>query len=121
MMFLINTVIEYLNIQRPWMLKIQPYIKAGYRAEYYSEINAKGKIRKHVIVVSQDDLENDGRNLDTLIAHEFIHAWQAEYKPYSSIHGKNFQTKAAELEDYLQGAGFENVKGIYLENIDEKN
>lgn len=121
MMLLINSIIDFLQLKAHYTIKLQNTLRSGARAEYYSEHSDSGKLRKHCIVIATKGIENDARSFETLLAHEFVHAWQAEYKPNSAVHGKVFQNTARELQDYLIGSGFENIGDLYLKGVDELN
>ena len=117
----INLIIEILELKVGYTITLQNKIMSGSRAEYCSEHSDSGRLRKHCIVIATKGIEDDARNLETLIAHEFIHAWQAEYKPNSAVHGKVFQRKAEYLYDALMGAGIENISPLYIKSVDKLN
>ena len=107
---LIADTIRFLHLQKPYKIVIKPKLKGGNRAEYYG-MYRKGKLVSHLIRVSVSGLDEDIRDFNTLIVHEFIHAWQEE-KGITEIHGLEFQDKAKELGRVL------GMKNIYLKGID---
>lgn len=106
---LIADTIGFLGIEKPYKIILKPSLK-GNAAEYYAMMR-KQKLVSHVIRVSVDNLETDTRDLNTLIVHEFIHAWQQE-KGLTEIHGKYFRRMAKIL-----GHEFK-MPNIYLKGID---
>lgn len=107
---LIAKTIRFLQLQKPYKIVIKPKLKGGARAEYYAMMR-KGKLVSHLIRINMSGMEYDLRDLDTLIVHEFIHAWQEE-NGLTEIHGPGFQQLARELGQVL---GLEN---IYLKGVD---
>lgn len=107
---LIRQTIGFLGIQKPYKIVLKPTLK-GNAAEYY-EMRRKGRLVSHLIRISIDNLQTDRRCLDTLIAHEFIHAWQAE-NDIVEIHGKQFRKMARGLGNVL------GLEDIYIRGIDK--
>ena len=107
---LIRQTIGFLEIQKPYKIVLKPTLK-GNAAEYYQMVR-KGKLVSHLIRVSISNLETDRRDLPTLVAHEFIHAWQAENN-ISEIHGREFRKQAKALGNIL------NLDNIYIRGIDK--
>ncbi len=54
----------------------------------------------------------------SVIAHEFVHAWQTEKHPKSKEHGRTFQRKATQLRAALKILGF-NLAPLYLPDTDK--
>jgi hypothetical protein len=106
---LIRQTIGFLGIEKPYKIIIKPKLK-GNRGEYYG-LYRKGKLVSHLIRISLHDMEYELRTLDTLIVHEFIHAWQEE-KGITDIHGLEFQTTAKFLGHHLK------LESIYIPGID---
>lgn len=110
-----NLVLEttrFLNIQKPWKIVIKPYLKTESAAEYY-EMRRKKKLVSHLIRINLECMGyENARSLDSLIVHEFIHAWQAENSIQESDHGPEFQKMARILETHL------SVPRIYLPDTD---
>lgn len=107
---LIAKTIGFLRLQKPYKIVIKPKLKEGNRAEYYG-MYRKGELVSHLIRVSVSGLDEDMRDFNTLIVHEFIHAWQEE-NGLTEIHGPQFQDMAAYLGFML------NMENIYLKGID---
>lgn len=114
---LIAACIAFLNIKCPVDIRLKSNLAKKYsncRALYYSWTKHDKPI-KHIIQVQ---LSDDSRNLDTIIAHEFVHAWQAEYRPKSKVHGKSFQDMALNLRGFLCAEGFDISDDIYCPESD---
>ena len=73
-----------------------------------------GELLEHEITVWLDDIETQGRDFNSIVAHELVHAWQEE-RGLSEIHGFAFRGKCAELE-----TEFPDLRGIYDPEIDEE-
>lgn len=115
---LINDCREYLNIRANVEVKFRskfPRNMNGARGFHNAWIRNK-KVVRHVIQVL---LETDARNAETIIAHEFVHAWQSECAPNSATHGKRFADTAQKLRLYLLGKGFNIQNDIYCEKTDK--
>lgn len=116
---LIHACIAYLEIKRPIDIRFVTRLKyKGWHA-YHTTLNKGDKILKHVIKVSLAATFDSRRDVDTVIAHEFVHAWQAEYAPKSAMHGKVFAEKAFELRARLITDGFDIGEDIYDAEIDK--
>lgn len=116
---LIHACVAYLEIQRPIDIRFVTRLKyKGWHA-YHTTLNKGDKILKHVIKVSLAATFDSRRDVDTVIAHEFVHAWQAEYAPKSAMHGKVFAEKAFELRARLITDGFDIGEDIYDAEIDK--
>ena len=76
-------------------------------AEYIPRFNARGELKRHIIKLFI--AENNSRDVETLIIHELIHAYQEENK-ITEIHGKSFAKMAARFPDY---------PNIYIPELDE--
>lgn len=107
---LIRQTIGFLQIEKPYKIVIKPKLK-GNRGEYYG-MYRKGRLVSHLIRVSLHDMQYELRTLDTLIVHEFIHAWQEE-KGISEIHGAEFRKMARSLGNVL------NLENIYIRGVDK--
>jgi hypothetical protein len=104
----IEAVTHYLDLELPYKIILRQKIK-GARALYY-EMWRKDKLVGHRIEIS---LEKDlVRDVETLLVHEFIHAWQAENK-YRDTHGKSFRRKAADIELIF------GIKNLYIPKVDK--
>ena len=107
---LIRQTIGFLELRKPYKIVLKPALK-GNAAEYY-QMHRKGKLVSHLIRVSINNLETDRRDLNTLIVHEFIHAWQAENN-ITKIHGREFRKQAKTLGNAL------NLDNIYIRGVDK--
>lgn len=107
---LIAKTIGFLQLQKPYKIILKPSLK-GNAAEYYAMFR-KEKLVSHLIRVSVNNLATDTRDLNTLIVHEFIHAWQEE-KGLTEIHGYYFKKMAKIL-----GREF-NMPNIYIKGTDK--
>lgn len=101
--------VDILGISRPYSVKIISKTKKDTEAEYIARYSEKHKRLTHDIRVY---LGENTRPLESLIAHEFIHAWQEE-KGLTEIHGKYFRKIARELEEAF------NLPDIYIKGIDK--
>ena len=103
--------IKYLGLKKPVNLRIITRKNRWADAEYEPEYSDKtGKLKEHKITVYFKD---NSRDLDTLIAHELIHAWQEEHKKQET-HGEYFIKYARKMENDF------NLKEIYIEGVDQE-
>jgi hypothetical protein len=119
MLNFINACKEILKIQNPVEIVLRDRIYKGYLGVHWIEVKDSGKIKCHIIKISLKGLEKDYRDFQTILAHEFIHAWQAEYKPFKKIaHNPTFRRMSKFLENELADRGYV-VSGIYLPKTDK--
>ena len=85
----IKNSIKTLKIKKPVRVIFQFGTVSENDAEYQPRYTDSGKIKFHKITI----FENTDRDIETLIAHELIHAKQEENN-IADIHGKYFQRKA---------------------------
>jgi predicted metallopeptidase len=104
----IALLVRFLNLRKPFVIRIKSTPPKKYAGLHWSWLR-NGKVISHSINVHLWD----GRELETLIAHELIHAWQAETGGIRRAHGKKFQRKAAEIEETF------GIKEIYLPEYDK--
>lgn len=103
--------IKFLGLKKPVNLRIVTRKNRFADAEYEPEYSDKtGKLKEHCITVYY---KNNTRDLDTLIAHELIHAWQEENKAQET-HGPAFIKYAKKMEQHF------NLREVYIEGIDEE-
>jgi hypothetical protein len=104
---LIETCKVVLSIKNPVKIELKDRIFQGNMGVHWVEMRA-GVIKTHIIKVALPLLVYSGRSLEEVIAHEFIHAWQAENnRLYDKVcHGEDFQEKAAELTKILGDNGY---------------
>lgn len=113
---LIAACVKFLDIRRPYRVSIQSSLKNKDWFGYCTAvIDDNGKILRHTIAITMEDM--DKYHLNTILAHEFVHAWQFENNIGGKNHNKRFQSKAAKLQDYLIGAGFD-IGELYRPDID---
>ena len=104
----LNNYIEYLGIKLPVTIKVKTRVSKKYDAYYLPKYNNKGKLAEHMITVYIMGLS---RSLDTIIAHELIHAKQEETKT-ADIHGAYFQSYARTMEKHF------GLEQIFVEGLD---
>jgi hypothetical protein len=115
---LFETCRVFLNIEKPIHLDIRPKIWKDAAGAHWGMVFPDKKIKNHVIKICYNGLCED-RSFNTVLAHEFVHAWQMENKPWrKKAHTKTFIDKAKELETFLIGEGFK-VKDIYNPELDK--
>lgn len=111
----------FLGINAPIRFEYREKIWKGAAGVHWAMVYGNGKIKYHVIKISSS-LANSSdtcRYFDSVLAHEFVHAWQAEYKPWKKkSHNKYFQDMAMKLEKFLNSEGFD-IKGIYIPEHDK--
>lgn len=105
---LIKEIAEYLRLQKPVEIQIRTKTKKTTEAAYWGLYNEAGELKSHLIRVYG---LNPERGLQTLIAHELIHAWQEE-NGIKEIHGPNFQYYAERMNYWY------NIKDVYLKDVD---
>jgi hypothetical protein len=106
----------FLGIQNPVEVRIRETLKIKDARAYHVSWAKGNKITRHVIYINMQD---DARDIETICAHEFVHAWQAEYAPKSKTHGKLFANKCAELREFLISEGFNIRDDIYCKKTDK--
>lgn len=117
---LIEVCVEYLGLKKPYNIRLYSREHESGSASYTAWHNTEGRkqLLSHEIRVYLGNLKTDTRDIETLIAHEFVHAWQAEYKPRSAAHGRVFKNKASELMLELLDNNI-YVPKIYLKGVDK--
>ena len=101
--------IKFLGLKKPVNLRIVTRKNRFADAEYEAEYSDKtGKLKEHQITIFYKD---NSRNLDTLIAHELIHAWQ-EVNKKAETHGEYFKKYARKMEKEF------NLTEIYIDGVD---
>lgn len=110
---LIRDCLGYMALLRKFEIILKDKVKKTYTAKYEALYNDRGELVKHLITVYVGNLfKNPGeRNIETLIAHELVHAWQEETGA-EDTHGDSFVQMAGQLQDYLLAAGH-NIGPIY--------
>ena len=105
---LIKEIVEYLELDTPVEIQIRSKTKKKVDAYYWGLYAETGELKSHLIRVYG---LNPARGLQTLIAHELIHAWQEE-NGYTEVHGFEFAHMADELLLRF------NISNIYLPDVD---
>lgn len=110
---LITNVVRFLDIKKPYSIELKSRKgKLNNCAQWQGYVNSKKILVRHVIKIYLPMLIKGERNIETLIIHELIHAWQEE-NGHNDIHGKSFQRAAKKLQK-LTG-----YSEIYLSDVDE--
>lgn len=118
---LIIVASKILNLKAPVEVRFVPKLRnKSWNAYHIGRFNDSNKVIRHVIKIITG-YEDYSRNTLTIIAHEMVHAWQAEYAPKSAVHGKVFQRKARELRGAILNETNHKIviqDTIYCEGID---
>ena len=93
----VDTVHGKLDLLCPVELRFKFIDNEETDAEYIPKFNKRGDIKRHIITFYVCPQWQFERSFQTLIAHELIHAWQAENN-CGEIHGEKFQYWARILE-----------------------
>lgn len=93
---------EYVGLKRPFEIQLRNTEKDSATAEYWALVTEKGKIKRHIIRVYLRNIWENSleRDLETIIAHEFIHAWQQEMG-HEDTHGNSFRQMADIMSAYF--------------------
>lgn len=113
---LIDLTVEYLGLEKPYTIKLNSKGKKSASAEYRASYNRGGELVSHQITIYLGNQDTDSRDIETLIAHELIHAYQEEHN-ITEIHGDDFIDVAGLLSMYLETAGI-YVGNIYIAGTD---
>ena len=113
---LIGLTVEYLGLEKPYTIKLNSKGKKSASAEYMAKYNRGEELISHQITIYLGNQPHDSRDIETLIVHELIHAYQEE-KGIIEIHGQDFIEVAGLLSMYLKTAGI-YVGNIYIEGTD---
>lgn len=105
-------LIEFASLYAPVEIRITEK-PSNYVAEHEPVYKSNGAIKKHVIWIYLPELVTDSRDFHTVIAHELIHAMQAE-KEIDEWHGKFFAVKAKEFKE-----NFDYLGDVFDPEIDE--
>lgn len=93
----IENISETLQLSKPIDLRLRFQSNEETDAEYNPRFDKRGNIKRHVITLYVSREFEFERDFQTLLAHELIHAWQAENN-IEDIHGQLFQEWACRLE-----------------------
>jgi hypothetical protein len=102
--------IEYLELKRPINITLKTRRKKKAEAEYWPSFSDKKGLLTHNIVIY--NICDNTRELNALIIHELIHAWQEEQK-LTEIHGKHFKRMARKASRRF------NIPNIYIKESDK--
>lgn len=107
----INKYVKYLGLKCPYTIKLKSK-ESRDTAAYWTMVNDHGILDYHLIHIYMGNLRYKGeRDLETLIAHELIHAWQAENN-LDEIHGPGFIKIAAKMSEKFE------LPRIYIPEVD---
>ena len=109
---LLANIVTFLGLKKPYKVIISSRRKKTADADYLALYTngGEGELHSHQIRVFMGN--NSQRSLETLIAHELLHAWQEENN-LDDIHGKPFQAMADLITLHF---GIEN---IYIPGTDK--
>lgn len=107
---LITSVYGFLELKKPYRVILQSSMRKN-AALYIAHYTQKKGLLRHIIKINMSNIPDDVRNLECLVVHELIHAWQEE-KGHTDIHGKSFQKMAILLEEYT------GIQKLYLPDTD---
>ena len=113
--------IFFLGLNSPVRFEYREKIWKGNTGVHWALIYDTGEVKEHIIKASSLHMvSNDNRSFESVLAHEFVHAWQAEYKRWKKkSHNKDFQNMAKKLQEFLTEEGFD-IQDIYLPEVDTK-
>lgn len=111
----INEIAMYLGLKKPYDIKIRSHGKTNCGGKYWAKVYKNNRLHSHLIHIYVGNLDSP-RSIEVLVAHEMIHAWQAEnrklIKNKKKHHGEEFVKMAKKL-----GRAFK-LKGIYNKELD---
>ena len=113
---LIDYCAEWLGLEKPYTIKLNSKGKKSASAEYRASYNRGGELVSHQITIYLGNQYLDSRDIETLIAHELIHAYQEEHN-ITEIHGDAFSEIAEMLTFTLEAAGI-YIGQIYIAGTD---
>ncbi len=108
----INKIVQYLKLSKPFSIELKSKKNKKTTAHYWGMYTEKNKLHSHLIWVYLRNMGDNERKLETLIAHELIHAWQEE-NGYTDVHGTSFQMMAANILHEFK------IPDIYLPDTDK--
>lgn len=104
----IQKLINFLELKNPVEIQIRSKKRKKMEAGYWGLYAEDGELKSHLIRIYGFDTS---RPLETLIAHELIHAWQEE-NYIDEVHGPEFIETAREIEDNF------GIRDIYIPELD---
>lgn len=108
---MMEDIIHNLELIKPVKIRFSKKSHKAWDAEYSPKFDKWGELVCHHIKIYNNG--DRARDVDTLIAHELIHAWQAE-NDKEDIHGKAFQKMARKIKKQ-----FPQFKDIYRKDLDD--
>ncbi len=100
---------KFLGLKKPVEITLTDKVTKKWDAFYLPRYNKKGKLKNHCITISIAG----NRDINTLVMHELIHAWQEE-KRKTEIHGKHFRKWAKKA--YLHFG----LSQVFIKGVDKK-
>lgn len=104
-MDIITAVSQYLKLDKPVDIVIRQRSNKKATAKYWG-LYRGNKLKRHLIHIYLLNISDNPseRRLDTIIAHELIHAKQEEMG-YKDIHGKSFKRYSARVKERFPKLG----------------
>ena len=99
---------QYLELKNPIEVQIRTKTKRDRDADYRAVYDEAGELKLHIIRL-YGFIQN--RGLESVIAHELIHAWQEE-NYIEEIHGKDFVKMAKQMEKHF------HLTQVYIPELD---
>lgn len=110
----IELVVKLIRVERPVKFIIRKKFSNKFVAQHQA-FTLDDVVCQHIITINMGNVilgSGDGeRDLETLIVHELIHAWQSE-RGYNDKHGKTFQRKVKQV------AGKLGMPRLYIKTVD---
>lgn len=110
-------VAKYLELRKPYEIRIKSK-SHSWAAGFCEQHTRKGRIVKHVITIYIPQCQASEYDFYSIIAHEFIHAWQAENDLLDEYHGAAFQNMATEITNYFWMEHSINLIKVYSPETD---
>lgn len=106
----LDEFVEFLGLKSPFRISIRSD-KCKDADALYMSVYKKKKLDHHRIIIYAGN--NSRRCIETLAAHELIHAWQTE-NDMSDIHGESFRKIAKRMSKEF------SLPLIYINGVDEE-
>ena len=117
MQSVIQHCVSIMNLKKPYKVSLVSKMRDKVCAFYTASYSAKGILLRHNIKVNMQTVTEGYRTLNSLIVHEFIHAWQEEHN-ITEFHGKDFERMAKILEIFFQSNGYTDVTDVFIKGTD---
>lgn len=107
----INKLVDYLRLEKPFQIQLKSRKNKNQDAAYWAiyQDGGDGELSSHLIRIYLGN--NADRSVNSLIAHELIHAWQEE-NLIKEIHGQEFRTMSAQVSRRF------SLKNVYIPERD---